>query len=240
MPARTPDKMDTSPQRISAMFDGIAPSYDTLNHLLSLGVDRWWRRQAVRALRKTGPKRILDVATGTGDMAVALARGIGGAQVTGIDISPGMVEVARRKIARKGLGGRIELIVGGVSGKIAPGFDASAIAFGVRNFHNPAAELAAIRRVLTPGGTIAVLEFSMPRNPVIKALYRLYFHRLLPWIGGLVSGDKEAYTYLPDSVEAFPHGRAFLDLMARAGFTECREKRMTFGIATLYTGKNHA
>jgi demethylmenaquinone methyltransferase/2-methoxy-6-polyprenyl-1,4-benzoquinol methylase len=218
------------------MFDQIAGSYDFLNHLLSLNIDRGWRRKAIRYLGAGHPKRILDVATGTADMAIG-AMNIRPDSVVGIDASPGMLEVGRRKLSQKGLGGVITLMQ--ASAEDLPfadaSFDAAMVAFGVRNFTDPAKGLGEICRVLVPGGRLAILEFSLPRRQWILSLYRFYFHRLVPAIGKWFSKDLSAYRYLPDSVEAFPKGDAFVEMLERSGFTYSAYKPLSFGICGLYT-----
>ncbi len=223
---------------IEAMFDSIAPRYDLLNHLLSAGIDRRWRSAAVRTLRDGAPARVLDVATGTADMAIALARKLPGAAVVGVDLSEGMLARGRQKASHASLCGRITLQKGDAAGlEFADGeFDAATVAFGVRNFADMEGGLREIRRVLRPGGRLAILEFSTPRNSFFRRLYRLYFLRALPGIGGAVSGDRRAYDYLPSSVERFPHPERFLEILAAAGFADCRARALTGGIVYLYTG----
>lgn len=220
------------------MFDGIAPRYDLLNHLLSLGIDRGWRRRLVRTLRADGRKAVLDVATGTGDLALLIARRCAGSAVTGLDLSEGMLEVARRKVAALDGGDRIRFIAG--EAEAMPfadgGFDAVTAAFGVRNFHDIPAGLAEMARVLGDGGRVYILEFSVPRNRLFGAVYKWYFHRVLPLVGGLVSRDGSAYRYLPSSVDEFPAPEEFLRLMEGTGFTDCKCRRLTNGVACLYTG----
>ncbi|MDR2885337.1 MAG: bifunctional demethylmenaquinone methyltransferase/2-methoxy-6-polyprenyl-1,4-benzoquinol methylase UbiE [Rikenellaceae bacterium] len=228
--------------QVQRMFDGIAPHYDLLNRLLSLGIDRGWRRKAVRAVVRflgvSSNSNILDVATGTGDMAVALARAVPGSQVVGVDISEGMLEVGRKKVARAGLSDRITLSQGDTAGlgSDEQKFDAATAAFGVRNFEDLAAGIAGMHRALRPGGMIAVLEFSTPRNRLFGAMYRLYFHRVLPLVGGWISGDAKAYRYLPGSVDEFPAPPYFVALLEHTGFTDCRARSLTGGVAYLYTG----
>ena len=226
--------------QIRTMFDRIAPSYDLLNHLLSFGVDRSWRRRVVKLVQREHPRQILDLATGTGDMAIALAQGVPEARVTGADLSPQMLEVARVKVAEKGLTERIDLCIAEAEqlsewpkGK----FDAATVAFGVRNFHDIAAGLREIARVLSPGGKLYVLEFSTPENKIFGALYRFYFHRVLPVIGGWISKDKRAYRYLPDSVDEFPTWERFMEMMAGCGFGNCGCVALMTGVARIYIGE---
>ena len=231
--------IDSKRDQIRTMFDRIAPAYDLLNHLLSFGIDRRWRRRVVKLVREDRPARILDLATGTGDMALALARGVPGAQVTGADLSTQMLEVAREKVAKKGLTERIRLCV--AEAEQMPempdnGFDVTTVAFGVRNFHDIGRGLREICRTLRPGGKLYVLEFSTPRNGLFGALYRFYFHRVLPVIGGWVSHDGKAYRYLPESVDEFPAWERFVAMMEECGYGECRSVALMTGVARIYIG----
>lgn len=216
------------------MFDGIAPRYDLLNHLLSLGIDRGWRRKAVKAVCAGDPARVLDVATGTGDLAIAIAHALPGVEVTGIDLSEQMLSIGAKKAA----GFPITLQTGDACALSFDdgSFDAVSAAFGVRNFEDVERGVGEMARVLRPGGSMVVLEFSTPRNGLFAGLFRCYFHRLLPAIGGMISGDRNAYRYLPESVDGFPAPDEFLKLMERAGITNGRARRLTGGIACLYTG----
>ncbi len=219
------------------MFDDIAGSYDFLNHLLSLNIDKKWRRKAIRTLIPLHPKQILDVATGTGDLAIE-ALSLNPDQVTGVDVSAGMLEVGRMKTARMGLAHRISFVEAPCESLPFPdsSFDAAMVAFGVRNFTNPDQGLRELYRVLRPGGKLVVLEFTMPEHKAIRTLYRIYFHRILPWIGKVFSKDLAAYRYLPESVEAFPKGTGFLAMLNHAGFSASAFKPLTAGICGLYTG----
>jgi demethylmenaquinone methyltransferase / 2-methoxy-6-polyprenyl-1,4-benzoquinol methylase len=221
----------------SEMFDQIAGSYDFLNHLLSLNIDKGWRRKAIRSIAPVPPKRILDVAPGTADMAIAALR-LNPDQVTGVDVSKGMLDVGRKKIIDRGLTGCITLQEAACEALPfdQSSFDAVIVAFGVRNFRDPDLGLREIFRVLSPGGRVAILEFSLPEQTVLRAAYRFYFHRLVPAIGRWFSRDLSAYRYLPDSVEAFPKGEAFATMLDRAGFSESTYKPLSFGICGLYTG----
>lgn len=225
-------------QQVEAMFDAIAPRYDLLNRVLSLGIDQQWRRQAVGWLRDDRPQRILDVATGTGDLAIEAYRRLGPERVVGVDISEEMLAHGRDKLDRMGLGEVITLQAGDAE-KLPfsdAQFDAVLVAFGVRNFEHLDRGLAELRRVLRPGGSLVVLEFSRPRAFPIKHAFGFYSRHILPRIGGLVSKDSGAYEYLPASVEVFPDGADFLARLEAAGFAERRWKPLTFGIASLYKG----
>jgi len=221
----------------SEMFDEIAGSYDFLNHLLSLNIDKSWRRQAIKAIALNKPVRILDVATGTADMAIA-AMQLSPEQVTGVDVSKGMLEIGRKKVLKLGLAGRIALTEAACEALPFKdsSFDAALVAFGVRNFKDPDKGLREIYRVLSPGGKLAILEFSLPRRKWLRTGYRFYFHHLVPLIGKWFSRDLSAYRYLPDSVEAFPKGEAFVAMLNRAGFTASTYKPLSAGICGLYTG----
>lgn len=221
------------------MFDNIAPKYDLLNHTLSMSIDRVWRRRVVGEVRRAKPGRILDVATGTGDLAIAMARRIHDVQVLGVDLSEQMLAVARRKIEARGLDGRIVLDRGDAE-RLAvadASVDVATVAFGVRNFGDLGAGLRELARTIKPGGKVVILEFSRPRNRVFRALYEFYSYKILPRIGGLVSRDKRAYEYLPASVGEFPAPEEFMAMMARAGFRNCRARSQSFGIAQIYIGE---
>ena len=223
-------------EQVAEMFNAISPKYDALNRILSAGIDQSWRRKTLREIRATGALNLLDVATGTADLALALAKGIPGSKVVGVDISSGMLEVGRSKVRAKDLEGRVRLDLG--DGEQLPyeesSFDAVTVAFGVRNFENLEQGLRDMRRVLELGGTLAVLEFSQPTAWPLRGLYLFYFKNILPRIGRMVSKDASAYTYLPNSVQAFPYGEAFAAKLREAGFKSVRVRPLTFGIASLY------
>ncbi len=222
-------------EKVGQMFDGIAHRYDLLNHLLSAGIDKSWRKVLIRGLAMYKPTDILDVATGTADLAI-MAAGIEGTTVTGCDISENMLTEGRRKILRKGLEGRIRIYNSPAESLMFAGntFDAVMVAFGVRNFADLGKGLTEMHRVLKPGGRVHILEFSMPRLPVVKQVYRFYFKKILPHAGGMVSGSSTAYQYLPDTVMKFPEGKVFVKLMEDAGFTSVETNRLSMGIATIY------
>lgn len=292
----------TKKEQVEAMFDNIAPAYDRLNDIMSFGVARVWRRAAVRRVRQSGARGILDLATGTGDLAVAMARKIPGAHITGADLSEGMLALAREKAARAGVLAEQTAAIGAPEENTAAraepiqraaadergigcfepargsspheygetgaepsrssfpnerrksgcvdfckaeaerlpfadgAFDAVTAAFGVRNFADIPQGLREMRRVLRPGGRVFILEFSTPRGKIFGALYRFYFHRVLPRIGGGLSKDRAAYGYLPGSVDEFPAPERFLQMMETAGFTACRAERFTGGITYIYSG----
>jgi demethylmenaquinone methyltransferase / 2-methoxy-6-polyprenyl-1,4-benzoquinol methylase len=224
-------------QQVEAMFDAIAPRYDLLNRVLSMGIDQRWRSQAIKLLEGIEPRRILDVATGTADLAIKALK-LNPEKVVGVDISEEMLRFGRQKVEEIGEQNRIELKRG--DSERLPfsdnQFDAALVAFGVRNFEDLNKGLAEINRVLRPGGRLVVLEFSRPRAFPVKQAYGFYSRHILPRIGGAVSGDKGAYEYLPESVAAFPDGGAFLERMAQVGFDNLEWKPLTFGIASLYQG----
>ncbi len=225
-------------EKVVGMFNSIAPTYDFLNHFLSLNIDKVWRRKLVKLVAPYKPERILDVASGTGDLAIALNK-LKPSGIVGVDISEGMLEVGRKKIARKGLSNTITLLYGDSENLPFPtnSFNAVTVSFGVRNFAHLDLGLSDMCRVLKPGGVVAVLEFSMPRRFPVVQLYKFYFLKMLPFFGKMFSGHSDAYTYLPESVLQFPSGEKFLKLMEEAGFSNVKEKRLSFGIASIYTGE---
>jgi demethylmenaquinone methyltransferase/2-methoxy-6-polyprenyl-1,4-benzoquinol methylase len=224
-------------QYVRSLFDSIAYRYDLLNHLLSGGVDFYWRRKALKHLVTLQPKKILDVATGTADFAIATMR-LQPENVVGVDIAEEMLKIGREKIAQRKLANIITLRSGEAENLPfeAGTFDAAVVAFGARNFENLEKGLQEMRRVLRSGGKIVVLEFSRPRIFPFKQIYFFYFTTILPLIGRVVSRHEEAYTYLPDTVMSFPDGEAFMGVLHSVGFTNVSEERLTFGIATVYEG----
>ncbi len=230
---------DKSKERIGAMFDSIAHSYDRLNHSLSLGIDRMWRRKVTRMAGRMKARHVLDIATGTGDMAIALADLACTEKIVGGDFSDNMLAIARQKASKPRYRNKIEFRREDALGLSMPddSFDLVTVAFGARNFADIEKGLGEMRRVTKSGGKAAVLELTIPTNPVIKAFYRLYLHGILPVIGRLTSKDVIAYEYLPASVEQFPQRERFTEIMARAGWRNCRYESLTFGIATMYTAE---
>jgi len=234
-----PYKEETSgkKEQVAKMFNSISGNYDFLNHFLSLGIDITWRKKAVKLLKPYQPKLILDVATGTGDFALEALQ-LNPERIIGIDISEGMLEVGRKKMKDKKVDDRIQLQLG--DSENLPfeenKFDAIIVAFGVRNFENLERGLSEMLRVVKPGGNIVILEFSRPRQFPFKQLYHFYFKFILPRIGRWVSNDHAAYTYLPESVQAFPDGDQFVELLSRLGYKNTACKPLTFGISSLYTG----
>ncbi len=218
------------------MFDNIAHRYDLLNRILSLGVDRRWRKILDRKVQNTGARKILDVATGTGDVALRMARSGPEADIMGLDISPNMLDFARRKAQARSLDDRVTFVQGDSEDLPMPDntFDAVTVAFGVRNFEDVRQGLRECHRVLHPGGTLFVLEFTRPRLIPFKQLYNAYFKYVLPVIGRLTSKDAKAYTYLFESVQAFPQREEFLELLRESGFDTGEFKTLTFGICALY------
>jgi demethylmenaquinone methyltransferase/2-methoxy-6-polyprenyl-1,4-benzoquinol methylase len=224
-------------EQVAKMFDNISHRYDFLNHFLSLGIDKGWRKKAIKLLEPLKPRTILDVATGTGDFAIQ-ALSLNPHKVIGIDISEGMLAVGRKKIAARQLSAQVELFSG--DSENIPfkenNFDAVTVAFGVRNFENLERGLTEIYRVIKPGGMVVVLEFSRPRTFPFRQVYSFYFKFILPKIGRFISSDKAAYTYLPESVEAFPDGEDFLQCLKAVGFKNTKCRALTFGISSIYSG----
>jgi demethylmenaquinone methyltransferase/2-methoxy-6-polyprenyl-1,4-benzoquinol methylase len=222
--------------QVEEMFDNIAPTYDKLNHRLSWNIDKRWRRRAVAALSDYAPETILDVATGTGDFAIQLATTLHPKEVVGADISEGMMEVGRDKVHSAGLDDIIRFAKEDCFKMTFPDsrFDAVTAAFGIRNFSDLDGGLREMCRVLKPGGHLSVIELTTPRHFPMRQLFWLYSHTILPIYGKLVSKDSSAYRYLTATIEAFPQGEEMVNILKRAGFSEARFHRMTFGICTLY------
>lgn len=223
---------------VTTMFNSIAGSYDFLNHFLSFGIDRLWRKKAIRIISGAYKNpEIIDVATGTADLAIAALKA-GTAGVTGIDISDGMLEIGRNKIIRKGVSDSIQLIKG--DSENLPfeenTFDVAMVAFGVRNFSDPLKGLSEMRRVTKDNGMVLVLEFSRPLSFPFRQIYRFYFLRILPFTGRIFSGNRSAYRYLPESVMQFPDNEEFMNIMTKAGLKAVKQKKLTSGVASIYTG----
>lgn len=226
-------------EQIAHMFDRIAFRYDFLNRFLSGGIDIYWRKKAIRQLATPAPRTILDVATGTADMAIMMSRYLSPEKITGIDISTGMLGIGRQKIARLKLEGQVELYTGDSESIRFPdnSFDAVSVAFGVRNFENLEKGLQEMQRVLKPGGRLVVLEFSQPQKAGFRQVYELYLRLIAPGIGRLLSKSREAYAYLNESVRAFPEGEDFIGILDKNGYTNTRLQRLSLGICTIYTGE---
>lgn len=235
----TPYDKGSKQEQVRRMFDKIAPTYDKLNHTLSLGIDRRWRRKAVDALGKHQPQDILDIATGTGDFAMLMARRIQPRHITGADISEGMMDVGRKKVKEAGLQDTISFQREDCLSLTFPDgtFDAVTSAYGVRNFQDLDQGLREMQRVLRPGGHLLIVELTPPPRFPMKQLFWLYAHVAMPLIGRLISHDDSAYTYLPRTMEAFPQAEEMESILHRAGFAEVEWRRFTFGISTMYLAK---
>ncbi|GCD79099.1 bifunctional demethylmenaquinone methyltransferase/2-methoxy-6-polyprenyl-1,4-benzoquinol methylase UbiE [Schleiferia thermophila] len=229
------DKQGSKKQQVAEMFDNISARYDLLNHTLSLGIDRGWRKKLLQLAAPYKPKNILDVATGTGDLAIALSA-LNPEKITGIDISEGMLSFGHKKVSDKQLTDLIELRKGDSESLDFHDntFDLVTVAFGVRNFENLEKGLSEMLRVTQPGGKILILEFSQPHSFPFAQIYRFYFKHILPIVGRWVSKDRNAYSYLPESVEAFPYGQKFIAILEKLNYRNIKSHRLTFGIATIY------
>lgn len=224
-------------EQVATMFNNISKKYDFLNHFLSLGIDILWRKKAIKLLKPYQPKVILDVATGTGDFALE-ALSLNPTKIIGIDISEGMLAVGKNKVKERGVEAIIDLQLGDSENLPFENnyFDAYTVGFGVRNFENLEKGLSEMLRILKPNGKAIILEFSKPKKIPIKQLYNFYFNNILPTIGKLVSKDNAAYTYLPESVNAFPEGSEFVKILTNLGYKEVKNIPLMFGIASIYTG----
>ena len=233
------DSAESKKKQVEKMFDNIAFRYDFLNHFLSVGIDIGWRKKAIKQLRPLNPKYILDVATGTGDMAILASRLLNADKIIGIDISEGMLEIGKKKTERLGLQPRIELLKGDSETILFDDntFDAVTVAFGVRNFQDLELGLSEIKRVLKPGGKLIVLECTKPKLPVIKNFYNLYLKVIAPWIGRVVSKNKNAYQYLNESVQNFPEGNHFVQILNKLGYKNASCKTLSLGISSIYSGE---
>lgn len=228
----------TKKEQVATMFNNISGTYDFLNHFLSLGIDILWRKKAIKELKAIKPRIMLDVATGTGDFAFEAINILQPEKIIGVDISEGMLDVARKKINERNLQHIFSVQMGDSEGLQFSDdhFDAITVAFGVRNYQNLEKGLADMYRVLKPEGKIVILEFSKPRAFPIKQGYNFYSNQVLPFFGKMFSKDKSAYTYLPESVAAFPDGDDFIKLMDKVGFKKSKDIRLSFGICAIYTG----
>lgn len=224
-------------EAVQGIFNDIAPSYDRLNHFLSMNIDKRWRRKAIRCLQGNDKGKLLDVACGTGDFSITASQA-GVSRIIGIDISEKMLEIGRKKVEAAGLSAKIDLRYGDSERMefADETFDAVTVAFGVRNFEHLEIGLKEMYRVLKQEGKVVILEFSMPRHFPMRQLYRFYFRHILPVVGGWISGNKGAYVYLPESVSRFPQGNEFLQILSVCGFKRTFQKRLTFGVASLYVG----
>lgn len=226
-------------EQVREMFDNIAPAYDFMNRAMTMGIDRVWRHKAIGELPRGASLRLLDIATGTGDMALLLRRLTGADSICGIDLSEGMLAEGRKKIAAAGESDHITLLQ--ADSLAMPfcddEFDGITVAYGVRNFEDLEAGYREMWRVMRKGGRLVVLELSTPRGRLVKPLYDLYTRHIIPTVGRLVSKDVRAYSYLPESIAAVPQGDAMTELMERAGFVNCRYRELTFGVCSLYTAE---
>ena len=224
-------------EQVKAMFDHIATAYDFMNRAMTLGIDKWWRHRACRKVKSHAPKRILDVATGTGDFAIELYKSARPQHITGIDLSEGMLAVGRKKLAAKRLNHAITLEQGDCLKMRFDDdtFDAVTVAFGVRNFEHIDLGYREMHRVMRPGGVLCVLELSTPRNRLVRLFYDLYALHIIPFLGSLKSGDKRAYRYLPQSIAAVPQGNKMLEIMREAGFHAPQARSLTLGTCSIYT-----
>ena len=224
---------------VKKMFDNIAKDYDKLNHILSLNIDKNWRKKAVREMAdEPRPMSVLDVACGTGDFTIEIANKVEkGSKVVGVDISDGMIAVGLEKLAKLGIDATLEVADCEALPYDDNTFDRISVGFGVRNFEHLELGLSEMYRVLTPGGKLVILELSVPSNAFIRWCYKLYFLKILPFIGGLVSGDRSAYEYLPASVLRFPAPDKFMQIMKSAGFDVVEHRALTFGVCRMYIGK---
>ena len=225
-------------EQVAQMFDTISPNYDGLNRVISFGTDVKWRKKVLSMVKEKNPTTILDIATGTGDLALLMSQ-TNASQIVGLDISAGMLEVGRKKITQKNLSNRIEMILGDSENMPFEdnSFDAITVAFGVRNFETLEKGLAEILRVLKPNGRLVILETSVPEKAPFKQFYNLYTKRIMPLIGKMFSKDKTAYAYLSESASVFPYGKKLTDILLKVGFSSVTFEPQTFGAATIYTAQ---
>jgi demethylmenaquinone methyltransferase/2-methoxy-6-polyprenyl-1,4-benzoquinol methylase len=232
------DEKKGKKEQVAEMFNNISGNYDFLNHFLSAGIDIYWRKKAIDILKKEHPKIVLDVATGTGDFAIAALKA-GPEKIIGVDISEGMLKVGRQKLKKQGLDKKITLQMGDSENLTFPDnyFDAVIVAFGVRNFENLEKGLSGMYRVLKKNGVLIILEVSKPQSFLLNKIYNFYFKYTLPFIGKIISKDPRAYTYLPESVQQFPSGNQFIKILQNTGFNATQWQQLTFGICALYIGR---
>ncbi len=225
--------------QVREMFNSIAPAYDVMNRMMTMGIDTIWRRKAVDMLRDYNPRRILDVATGTGDLAFLIDQRLKPDTLLGIDLSEGMLSVAREKAAERGVADRVSFAIEDCLSLSLPdnSYDAITVAYGVRNFENLKQGFAEMYRVLSPGGVLCVIELSTPEHFPFRQLYKFYTYTIIPLVGRIISRDKQAYSYLPRSVAAVAQGEEMLDIFRSVGFKNCRLRRLTFGACTIYMGE---
>lgn len=225
--------------QVRDMFDSIAPAYDVMNRMMTFGIDTIWRRKAVDMVGAYKPRRVLDVATGTGDLAFLIDERLKPESLLGIDLSAGMLAVARDKARERGVADRVSFAIEDCLSLSLPdnSYDAITVAYGVRNFENLAQGFAEMYRVLSPGGVLCVIELSTPEHFPMRQLYKFYTYTIIPLVGRIVSRDKQAYTYLPRSVAAVAQGEEMLDIFRKAGFKNCRLRRLTFGACSIYLGE---
>lgn len=231
------DSVRPKTEQVEEMFDSIAPAYDFMNRAMTLGIDKLWRAKAVKMIRRRQPADILDVATGTGDLAIKLTREIPGVRVTGVDLSEQMLAIGRDKVRLAGLSDRISLSKADCLAlpMADASFDAVTVAYGVRNFEHLAQGYREMARVLRPGGMLCVVELSVPQSRLVRPFYELYTRRIIPVIGRMVSSDRSAYTYLPASIAAMPQGERMLAIMEEAGLVRPALRPLTLGVCTIYT-----
>lgn len=232
------DSDKSKKQEVAEMFNNISAKYDFLNHFLSLGIDKIWRKKAIKLLKPLNPKKILDLATGTGDFAIASLK-INPDEVVGVDISEGMLEVGRQKMKKKGVDNIITMKLGDSEDLPFEDnyFDGLTVGFGVRNYENLEKGLGEMLRVIRKDGMAVILEFSKPKKFPVKQSFNFYSKRIIPILGKTISKDKSAYTYLPESVEAFPEGQDFIDIMSKVGYKNISSQTVSGGIATIYVGR---
>lgn len=225
--------------QVERMFDSIAENYDTLNHTLSMGIDKGWRKKGLLMLKDLAPQSVLDIATGTGDLAIQAYQLLNSPQITGVDISEGMMEVGRKKVAKLGLSDKIAFEKQDCMALDIPdnSYDAAIVAFGIRNFENLDKGIKEIHRVLKPGGRVMILELSTPQHFPMKQAYWMYSRIFIPTVGRCISKDKTAYSYLPKSIEAFVQGKEMVEVLNKNGFRQSKYKTYTFGICSMYLGE---